>query len=76
MLPAKLNTRIATAMPLIEYSDSAPTAALRELVESLELRASMELAKLDRCLAEDVSAFNAACLEAAVPAIVPKARTG
>jgi hypothetical protein len=70
MLPAKLNTRIATAMPLIEYSDSAPTAALRELVESLELRASMELAKLERCLAEDVPAFNAACREAAVPAIV------
>ena len=61
-------------MPLIEYSDSAPTQALRELTDSLALRAGMELAKLDRCLAEDVPAFNALCRDAGVPAIVPKPR--
>ena len=74
MFPAKLNTRIATLMPLVEYSDSAPTQALRELIDSLALRAGMELAKLDRCLAEDVAAFNALCRDASVPAIVPKPR--
>jgi hypothetical protein len=36
----------------------------------------MELAKLDRCLAEDVPAFNALCREASVAAIVPKPRAG
>jgi hypothetical protein len=74
MFPAKLNTRVATLMPLVEYSDSAPTQALRELIDSLALRAGMELAKLDRCLAEDVTAFNAICRDASVPAIVPKPR--
>jgi photosystem II stability/assembly factor-like uncharacterized protein len=72
MFPAKLNTRIATIVPLIEYSDSPPTAALRELTENLTLRAEMELAKLDRCLKEDAAAFNTACRGAGVEAIVPK----
>src|SRR5207245_1055261 len=31
MFPAKLNTRLATVVTLIEYSDAAPTQALREL---------------------------------------------
>jgi hypothetical protein len=74
MFPAKLNTRIATLVPLIEYADAAPTAALRELTENLELRAGMELARLDRCLAEDVAAFNALCREQGVAAIVPRPR--
>ena len=74
MFPAKLNTRVATLMPLVEYSDSAPTQALRELIDSLALRAGMELAKLDQCLAGDVAAFNAICRDASVPAIVPKPR--
>ncbi len=72
MFPAKLNSRVATLVPFVEHSDAAPTAALRELTESLDLRAGMELAKLDRCLAEDVPAFNALCREAGVAAIVPK----
>jgi photosystem II stability/assembly factor-like uncharacterized protein len=69
MFPAKLNTRIATVVTLIEYSDGPPTAALRDLCENLTLRAEMELAKLDRCLAEDVATFNARCREAGVAAI-------
>jgi photosystem II stability/assembly factor-like uncharacterized protein len=72
MFPAKLNSRVATLPPLVEHSDAAPTAALRELTESLALRAGMELAKLDRCLAEDVPAFNALCRDAGVGAVVPK----
>ena len=72
MFPAKLNTRIATIVPLIEYSDSPPTAALRELTDNLTLRAEMELTKLERCLKEDVAAFNTACRGAGVEAIVPK----
>jgi hypothetical protein len=72
MFPAKLNTRIAAAVTLIEYSDAAPTAALRDLTDNLTLRAEMELAKLDRCLAEDVVAFNGQCQAAGVGAIVPK----
>jgi hypothetical protein len=71
MFPSKLNTRIATVVPLIDYSDAAPTEALRDLTESLALRTGMELAKLDRCLAEDVAAFNALCRDAGVAAIVP-----
>jgi len=71
MFPSKLNTRIATVLPLIEYSDSAPTTALRQLAEDLERRAQAELDKLDRCLADDVARFNALCRDAAVAAIVP-----
>ena len=74
MFPSKLNTRIATVLPLIEYSDSAPTMALRQLAEDLERRAQAELDKLDRCMAEDVARFNALCRESAVAAIVPPAR--
>ena len=74
MFPAKLNSRLATVVGLIEYSDAAPTLALRELGENLALRTAMELAKLDRCLAEDVPAFNALCRDAGVAAIVPKPR--
>ena len=76
MFPAKLNTRIATLAGLIEYSDAAPTLALRELCESVTLGADMELAKLDRCLAADVPAFNALCRAAGLGAIAPKARRG
>ena len=76
MFPSKLNSRIATVLPLIEYSDAAPTQPLRELTESLALRSGMELAKLDRCLAEDVAAFNALCREAGIAAIVPTPRAG
>ena len=74
MFPSKLNSRLATVVGLIEYSDAAPTLALRDLHENLALRAEMELAKLDRCLAEDVPAFNALCRDAGVAAIVPKPR--
>jgi len=72
MFPSKLNSRIATLVGLLDYSDSAPTAALRELHESLAQRAEVELAKLERCLAEDVPAFNALCHGQSVAAIVPK----
>jgi hypothetical protein len=72
MFPARLNTRIATIVPLIEYSDSPPTAPLRELTDNLALRAEMELGKLERVLTDDVAAFNAACRGAGVEAIVPK----
>jgi hypothetical protein len=73
MFPAKLNTRLATVVPLIEYSDARPTEPLRELADNLALRAEMELAKLDRCLTEDVAAFNAACRDAGLGAIAAKA---
>ena len=76
MFPPKLNTRIGTVVPLIEYSDSAPTQALRDLTADLARRAEAELAKLDRVLAEDVARFNALCKDAGVAAIVPKPRVG
>jgi hypothetical protein len=76
MFPAKLNTRIATVVVLIEYSDAAPTLALRELTTDLAQRAEAALAKLDRCLADDVARFNALCREAGVAAIVAKPRPG
>ena len=72
MFPSKLNSRLATVVGLIEHSDAAPTLALRELYENLALRAEMELAKIDRALAEDVAAFNTLCRDAGVAAIVPK----
>jgi len=59
---------------LIEYSDAAPTLALRELTTDLKGRAEAELAKLDRCLADEVARFNALCREAGVAAIVAKPR--
>ena len=76
MFPSKLNSRIATVLPLIEYSDAAPTQALRDLTESLALRSGVELAKLDRCLAVDVPAFNTLCREAGIATIVPTPRAG
>jgi photosystem II stability/assembly factor-like uncharacterized protein len=72
MFPSKLNTRIGTVVPLLEYADAAPPQALRDLTESLALRAEMELAKLDRCLREDVAAFNARCRDAGLAAIAAK----
>ena len=72
MFPAKLNTRIGTVVPLIEYSDTAPTQALRDLTDDLTRRAEVELAKLDRALVEDVARFNALCHDAGVGAIIPK----
>jgi hypothetical protein len=72
MFPAKLNTRLAGVVTLVEYSDGAPTTSLRDLCDNLTLRTEMELAKLDRCLAEDVAAFNARCRDAGVATIIPK----
>ena len=74
MFPAKLNSRLATIVGLIEYSDAAPTQALRELYESLASRIHWELAELDRCQTEDVAAFNALCFDEGAPALV--ARSG
>jgi hypothetical protein len=74
MFPAKLNTRLATVAPLIDYSDALPTVALRELTDNLALRARMELAKLDRCLADDLAAFNALCQGAGVGVVAPGRR--
>jgi photosystem II stability/assembly factor-like uncharacterized protein len=76
MFPSKLNSRLATVVGLIEYADSAPTTALRELTLSLALRAEVELQKLDRCLAGDVAAFNALCRTEGVSAIVVPAARG
>ncbi|MGH7322200.1 MAG: WD40/YVTN/BNR-like repeat-containing protein [Candidatus Rokuibacteriota bacterium] len=72
MFPAKLNSRLAALSGLIESSDSVPTEQLRALYESLGVRIDVELARLDRCLAEDVKAFNTLCRESGVDAIVPK----
>ena len=72
MFPAKLNTRLATVAPLIEYSDTPPTAALRDLADNLALRAQMELAKLDRCLADDLAAFNGLCQSANLTVVAPR----
>jgi photosystem II stability/assembly factor-like uncharacterized protein len=72
MFPSKLNSRLGTITALVEYADHAPTGAQRELCDNLALRAEMELAKLDRCLTDDVTAFNARCAEAGVGVLVPK----
>jgi photosystem II stability/assembly factor-like uncharacterized protein len=72
MFPSKLNSRIATIVGLIEYSDAAPTQALRELYESLALQIGVELAELDRCLTADVAAFNGLFFDEGVAAISAK----
>jgi hypothetical protein len=72
MFPAKLNTRIGTVIGLIDYADAPPTQALRDLTADLGRRAQVELARLERLIAEDVARFNAQCREAGVAAIVPK----
>ena len=75
MFPSKLNSRLATLLPLAEYSDAPPTAALVATYESLATRIDAELAQLERCLAEDVPAFNALCRTSNVEAIpVPDRR--
>ena len=76
MFPAKLNTRIGTMVTLIEYSDAAPTQALRDLTDDLARRVEVELARLDRVLADDVARFNALCRNHGVAAIVPKPHVG
>ena len=76
MFPAKLNTRIGTMVTLIEYSDAAPTRALRDLTDDLGRRAEAELAKLERLLAEDVARFNGLCRDAGVDAVIPRPRGG
>jgi hypothetical protein len=72
MFPSRLNSRLATIVTLIEYSDARPTQALRELHDTLAGLVEAELARLDRCLAEDVAAFNALCFDEGAPAISPK----
>ncbi|HEU4371808.1 MAG TPA: glycosyl hydrolase [Methylomirabilota bacterium] len=74
MFPSRLNSRLATVVVLVDYSDAAPTQPLRALYEDLAGRTQAELAKLDRCLAEDVAAFNALCFDEGVPAISTKPR--
>jgi hypothetical protein len=69
MFPARLNTRLAALVPLIEYSDALPAAPLRELTDNLALRVEMELAKLDRCLGDDLAALNARCRDAGLAVI-------
>jgi hypothetical protein len=76
MLPSRLNSRLATIVGLIDYSDAAPTQALRELHDSLAGRIEAELAKLERCLEEDVAAFNALCFDEGAAAIVTTPRPG
>jgi len=75
MFPSKLNSRLATLLPLAEYSDAPPTAALVATYESLATRIDAELAQLDRCLAQDVPAFNALCRTSHVEAITVPDRT-
>jgi hypothetical protein len=70
MFPPKLNTRIGTVIPLVEYSDAAPTQALRDLTADLTRRAEAELAKLADVLTNDVGRFNALCRDGNVAAIV------
>src|SRR5882672_10327037 len=76
MFPPKLNTRIGSVIPLIEYSDAAPTRALRDLTADLARRAEVELGRLARVLTEDVARFNALCKEADVAAIVAPPAAG
>jgi hypothetical protein len=57
---------------LLDYADSLPSAGLRDLYDNLALRADMELAKLDHCLAADVTAFNTLCKDTGVAAIIAK----
>ena len=72
MFPAKLNSRIATMVGLLDYADAVPSAGLRDLYDNLALRADMELAKLDHCLTHDVATFNILCKDNGVAAIIAK----
>ena len=72
MFPSKLNSRIATMVALIDYSDAAPTQAMRDLCEQLAARIQDELGKLDRCLQQDVQRFNVICFDEGVTGIVVK----
>jgi hypothetical protein len=76
MFPAKLNSRIATMVGLLDYADAPPPAALRDLYDNLALRTEMELTKLDHCLTHDVAAFNTLCHDSGVAAIIAKPASG
>jgi photosystem II stability/assembly factor-like uncharacterized protein len=70
MFPSKLNSRLATVLPLVEYSDAAPTLALRELADDLVRRIDRELERLEACLTGDLPALNALCRAASVDVVV------
>jgi photosystem II stability/assembly factor-like uncharacterized protein len=72
MFPSRLNSRLATLLPVVEYADAPPTAAQRELYETLAAAIDAQLARLDRVVGEDVRAFNALCRASAVDAVVAK----
>jgi hypothetical protein len=76
MFPAKLNSRIATIVGLLDSADAPPSTPLRDLYDNLALRATMELSKLDHCLTTDVPAFNTLCRETEVAAIIAKPSAG
>jgi hypothetical protein len=76
MFPARLNTRIGTVVPLIEYADGAPSQSLRDLTADLTRRAETHLTSLARILAEEVVRFNTVCKDAGVAAIVVRSATG
>ncbi|MBI1735779.1 MAG: glycosyl hydrolase [Candidatus Rokubacteria bacterium] len=72
MFPSKLNVRLATLLPLVEYADAPPTAPQRELYETLATAIDAQLARLDRVIAEDVRAFNALCRSSGVDAVAAR----
>jgi hypothetical protein len=76
MFPAKLNSRIATIVGLLDSADAPPSTPLRDLYDNLALRATMELSKLDHCLTTDVPAFNTLCRETEVAAIIANPSAG
>ncbi len=57
-------------LPLVEYSDAAPTMALRELADDLVRRIDRELERLEACLTGDLPALNALCRAASVDVVV------
>jgi len=67
--PIRLNNKLAALASTVASADAAPTAQSYEVYRDLAARLDAELARLDRLLSDDVSAFNRLVREKEIPAV-------
>jgi len=67
--PIRLNHKLAALASTVASADAAPTAQSYEVYRDIAARLDAELARFDRRLSDDVSAFNRLVREKEVPAV-------
>jgi len=72
--PAKLNNFIAALAPVVEATDTAPTAQSYEVFKDLSGRLDRQLERLDSIMVKEVEAFNKLVEDQHVAAIPRKVR--